>query len=114
MTDKKLTDELNHPANPTENSAEYPEFLARFYDLIYHQMRDGVDNIFYLDMIKKTKGNALEIGVGTGRLFTEALNNGADIYGIDISPSMLKVLNSKLGNEQHERVSLQNIIDFKS
>ncbi|MFZ0282104.1 MAG: class I SAM-dependent methyltransferase [Bacteroidales bacterium] len=96
------------------NSAEYPEFIARFYDLIYHQMRDGVDNQFYLDRIKETRGKILEAGVGTGRLFTEALKSSADIYGIDLSPSMLKVLKSKLNVEQQKRVSQQNIVDFKS
>ncbi len=100
--------------NSEGSGMQYPEFIARFYDLIYHQVRDGVDNTFYLDAVRMTKGKTLEIGVGTGRLFTEALNNGADIYGIDISPAMIKVLNSKLGNKQQERVSLQNIIDFKS
>ncbi len=42
------------------------------------------------------------------------LKTGADIYGIDFSPSMLTVLNSKLSAEQKKRVSLQNIVDFKS
>jgi SAM-dependent methyltransferase len=92
----------------------YPDYFARFYDLIYNQVRDGVDNNFYLDRIRETKGKVLEAGVGTGRLFMQALNNGADIYGIDISPAMLDVLNSKLNPEQQKRVSLQNITDFRS
>ena len=33
----------------------YPEYFARFYDVIYHQVRDGVDNKFYLEKIKNTK-----------------------------------------------------------
>lgn len=92
----------------------YPEIFARFYDLIYHQMRDDADNQFYLDKIKNTKGKILEVGTGTGRLFIKALKNGADIRGIDISPSMLNVLKAKLSKEQQKRVSIQNIIDFKS
>jgi len=92
---------------------EYPEYFARFYDLIYHQIRDGVDNKFYLGKIKNTKGKVLEVGTGTGRLLIEALENGADIYGIDISPSMLDFLKAKLTPEQRERISLQNIVDFK-
>jgi len=91
----------------------YPEHFARFYDLIYHQIRDGVDNKFYLDRIKETKGKILEIGVGTGRLFMQGLETNADIYGIDISPSMLEVLREKLPHGQHGRISLQNVIDFK-
>jgi SAM-dependent methyltransferase len=92
----------------------YPDYFARFYDVIYHQVRDGVDNRFYLEKIKNTKGKVLEIGSGTGRLLVEALENGADIYGIDISPSMIDVLKAKLTPAQQKRISLQNITDFKS
>jgi len=92
---------------------EYPENFARFYDLIYHHMRDNVDNDYFQNVIKQTKGKVLEIGVGTGRLFSNALNQGADLYGLDISQSMLNVLYKKLPENQHYRISLQNIIDFK-
>lgn len=92
----------------------YPEYFARFYDLIYHKVRDGVDNSFYLEKIKNTKGRILEVGTGTGRLLTEALKNGADVYGIDISPSMLDILKAKLTVDQFSRVSLQSIVDFKT
>lgn len=90
----------------------YPKSFARFYDLIYHQQRDGVDNEYFQNEIRQTKGKILELGVGTGRLFINALNQGADIYGIDISQSMIDVLSKKLEGEQHIRISLQNIIDF--
>jgi len=93
---------------------EYPEFFARFYDLIYHQVRDGVDNQFFLDKIKNAPGKVLEVGTGTGRLFIEALQNGADIYGIDLSPAMLDILKSKLSPDQQSRIGLQNIVDFRS
>jgi ubiquinone/menaquinone biosynthesis C-methylase UbiE len=92
----------------------YPEYFARFYDLIYHQVRDVIDNKFYLEKIKNTRGKILEVGAGTGRLLIEALKNGADIYGIDISPAMLDILKAKLNREQQSRISLQNIVDFKS
>ncbi len=92
---------------------KYPETFARFYDLIYNQMRDSVDHEFYLREIRQTKGRVLEIGTGTGRFFTDALKNGADIYGFDISPSMIDILLSKLEKNHQKRISLQNIIDFK-
>jgi SAM-dependent methyltransferase len=91
----------------------YPEFFARFYDIIYHHARDGVDNQFYLDRIKEAGGKVLEAGTGTGRLFTEALRNGADIHGIDISPSMIEVCKKKLSSRDQKRISHQNITDFK-
>ena len=91
---------------------EYPESFARFYDLIYHQVRDDVDHEYFQKEISQSKGKILEIGVGTGRLFIHALNKGADIYGLDISKSMIDILRQKLNNDQQWRVSLQNIIDF--
>jgi len=91
---------------------EYPKNYARFYDLIYHQQRDGIDNEFFQNEIKQTKGKILEIGVGTGRLFINALHQGADIYGLDISQSMIDVLYKKLNKNQYQRINLQNIIDF--
>jgi SAM-dependent methyltransferase len=90
----------------------YPATYARFYDLIYHQLRDSVDKEFFLKELKQVKGKVLEIGTGTGRFFVEALNQGVDIYGIDISKSMIDVLLGKLETEQHKRISLQNMVDF--
>jgi SAM-dependent methyltransferase len=90
----------------------YPENFARFYDTIYHNLRDSVDNDYFQNEIKNTGGKILEIGVGTGRLFTNALDLGADIYGLDISQSMLDVLYKKVPAEQHYRLRLQNMVNF--
>ena len=90
----------------------YPENFARFYDVIYHQLRDGVDNAYFINEISRTHGRILEVGVGTGRLFIDALHQGADVFGIDISQSMIEVLSEKLSGEQAKRISLQNVIDF--
>lgn len=92
---------------------KYPENFARFYDVIYHQMRDSVDNDFFQDEVRNSGGRILEIGVGTGRLFINSLWHGADIHGIDISEEMLRVLRRKLTPEHHHRISLQNMINFK-
>jgi SAM-dependent methyltransferase len=113
MTGQKAWFLISIKFNFNYMAEEYPEYFARFYDLIYHQIRDGVDNKFYLGKIKNAKGKVLEVGTGTGRLLTEALENGADIYGIDISSSMLDFLKAKLPPEHRERISLQNIVDFK-
>ena len=92
---------------------EYPVYFARFYDLIYHHLRDGDDSRFYFEKIMNTSGSVLEAGSGTGRLLTEALENGADIYGIDVSPAMLDILRAKLSPENQKRISLRNITDFR-
>lgn len=91
---------------------EYPSSIARFYDTIYHRVRDSVDIDYFLDEIKKAHGAVLEAGAGTGRLFTTALGRGEDIWAIDISPSMLSILLDKLPEDQKHRVSRQNIVDF--
>jgi len=90
----------------------YPESFARFYDVIYHSVRDGVDNEFFSGQAILAKGSVLEAGVGTGRLFMKALEKGVDIHGIDISPTMISILLSKLPVEHHERISRQSITSF--
>jgi ubiquinone/menaquinone biosynthesis C-methylase UbiE len=90
---------------------EYPEGFAKFYDLMYSHLRDGVDNEFFLQHIRNSE-RILEIGVGTGRFFMEALEGGADIQGIDVSEHMLRVLKNKLSEDQHYRISQQDFIHF--
>jgi len=92
----------------------YPEFFARFYDLIYSKILTGQDTEYYLRKVRETKGPVLEVGTGTGRFFIKALNSGTDIYGIDISASMIDILKNRIPAKDHYRISVQNIIDFKS
>jgi len=91
---------------------KYPGSFARFYDTIYHQMRDSTDHEYFHKLVKNTKGKILEVGVGTGRLFKDSLYMGADIYGLDISEAMLDVLYKKIPDDSHFRISRQNIMDF--
>ena len=93
-------------------SNKYPAFFARFYDTIYDQVRDSTDHEYFMNKILDSKGPVLEIGVGTGRFFMDALNRGADIYGIDISPAMLEILKSKLPGKEHDRIQVQDICTF--
>jgi len=66
---------------------------ASIYDLIYGEYKNDLE--FYKNEAKKSKGKVLEIACGTGRLYLEILKTGIDIYGIDISDAMLKVLKQK-------------------
>jgi SAM-dependent methyltransferase len=86
--------------------------MVRFYDVVYDKMlnKDGIN--FYLREISNTKGPVLEAGVGSGRIFVPALNNGADIYGIDQSELMLKNLRAKINEKDHHRVSVNDMRDF--
>ena len=63
------------------------------YDLFYSDVKEDIG--FYLKKGKKTKGTILEIGCGTGRIYLELLKEGLDVYGIDLSESMLKFLELK-------------------
>ena len=91
----------------------YPEYFAKFYDIIYDEMRDSVDHEYYLQKIQHCKGPVLEIGAGTGRFFKRALDAGADIYAIDVNQSMIDVLTSKINENEHYRVSVQDIRNMK-
>ncbi len=91
----------------------YPDFFARFYDVIYDHIRSSADHDYFMKKILESKGPVLEVGVGTGRFFTEALKNGADIYGIDISPSMIEVLKQKLPVKEHVRIQVQDLCSLE-
>jgi ubiquinone/menaquinone biosynthesis C-methylase UbiE len=91
---------------------EYSKTISRFYDTVYDSLRTPIDRQFYLEQIANANGPVLEIGVGTGRIFVEALNRGADIYGIDISENMLEVLHEKIPASEHHRVSQADMTDF--
>lgn len=90
-----------------ESHFEYPEYVARFYDLIYSKLR-SIDREYFLNKILEVQGPVLEIGVGTGRIFLDALDRGSDIYGIDVSASMLEKLKNKLDKKHHDRIFLQD------
>jgi SAM-dependent methyltransferase len=92
---------------------DYPKNIARFYDVIYNSLRDGVDNHYYFEKIAATKGAILEVGAGTGRLFIPALENGADIYAIDNSKFMLERLKQKIDRKFYFRLALQDVRDIK-
>jgi SAM-dependent methyltransferase len=95
-------------------SEPYPEFVARFYDPVYAQVRDGVDNEFYLERIGAAGGPALEIGVGTGRLFVAARRRGIDVRGIDVSPAMIERCRAKLDPGDRDRVSVADAVHLRA
>lgn len=94
-------------------SHDYPEFVSRFYDTVYAKVRDGVDNDYYLARIAASPGPVLEIGVGTGRLFCEALRRGADIDGLDLSPAMLARARAKVPEAERQRLRLADAVSAR-
>jgi SAM-dependent methyltransferase len=95
-------------------SEPYPDFVARFYDVVYAQVRDGVDNAWYLDRMAAAGGPVLEIGVGTGRLFAEARRRGIDARGIDLSPAMVERCRAKLDPADRDRVSVADAVRLRT
>lgn len=92
----------------------YPDFFARFYDVIYDNLRNKDDHQYFMDKILACKGKVMEVGVGTGRFFINALKKGADIYGIDVSPAMIEILKNKLDPEFHYRIQVDDMLEFQS
>jgi SAM-dependent methyltransferase len=94
-------------------SEPYPDVIARFYDAVYTSVRDGVDNDWYLDRMAAAGGPVLEIGVGTGRLLTEARRRGIDAWGIDVSPAMIACCRAKLAPQDRGRVSVADAVTMR-
>lgn len=93
--------------------SEYPDFIARFYDVLYDRIRSSIDHEYYLQKAKEAGGPVLEVGAGTGRLFVDALRAGVDICGVDISPSMLAQLRRKVPVEHQGRIIQADIRHLK-
>ena len=93
-------------------NAEYPEFVARFYDIIYEKIRTSVDHDYYLNKMRSAKGPVLEIGVGTGRLFADALKSGVDAYGFDLNQTMLDQLKRRIPSSELYRIRQADVRNF--
>lgn len=70
--------------------------LADFYDDIYAFRTQDVD--FYVAKVGEQPGPILEVGCGTGRVTLPLLATGEEIYGVDASPAMLRILRYKLAD----------------
>ena len=67
-----------------------------YYDAIFDAMVDQRDDAeFYHDCLDEYGDPALEIAVGTGRLYLDFLSEGYDVDGVDISKQMLARLKEK-------------------
>jgi SAM-dependent methyltransferase len=83
--------------------------IAKHYDAAYAAKADLVDLPFYLELGKKSRGPVLEIGCGTGRILLPIAHHGIEIYGVDNSSAMLRILKSRLKRdplEMRKRVHL--------
>lgn len=91
--------------------------LAELYDLVpVYASRTDIG--FYVDRCRKTRGQVLELGCGTGRILIPAAESGCRITGLDVSPNMLAQCRTKLDRispEVRDRVRLteSSMADFE-
>lgn len=71
---------------------DYDNRTALYYDSLVTETGD-ID--FYLCEARKTPGPVLELGCGTGRVLVAIANAGIEVYGLDISESMLQIARTK-------------------
>ena len=81
--------------------------FAEVYDLFY---RHEEDVKFYVDLSKKYGDPILELACGTGRVLIPIAREGFRITGLDISESMLNVLNKKLEKESDDVKGRVNVV----
>jgi len=67
-----------------------------WYDEIHsHKIAENDDYEFYKSLVEENGEPALEIAVGTGRLYLDYLDEGLDVHGVDISQGMIDRLHEK-------------------
>src|SRR5436190_21802702 len=93
---------------------KYSKEMVEFYDTVYENLTPEGDLEFYVQKLVNVGGPALEIGCGTGRIFTKALKRGADVYGIDQSELMLEKLKEKIEPKEYHRIQNIDAREFKS
>jgi len=71
--------------------------VAKVYDRLFENMNKGL-RMAGLRMFRPSKGmNILDVGCGTGTHLELYQRYGCNLYGIDLSPSMLEVAQVRLG-----------------
>ena len=89
---------------PTYDDVEslYDKY-SEFYDVCAATGR--ADLPLYLEL-SEGAGVTLDLGCGTGRVALPLLDAGRTVIGVDISPKMLQVFESKIPSSARDRVSL--------
>ena len=83
--------------DPTSDA--YREY-SKFYDLYVGDKSDDIP--FYLEYARGAQTPILEIGAGTGRLTIPFARAGHSVVAVDVSPSMLAILDERLKEETSE------------
>lgn len=76
---------------------------AHYTDPAYYTQtyRKRVEDVrFYVDLVDHTRGPVLEIGCGNGRITLPIARAGHRVTGVDLSPTMLSDLRTRLADEE--------------
>lgn len=100
-----------------------PNYESQWWGMIYDQMmeQDLVEKLdanrsFYQSNLEGISGPILECACGTGLIWLPLLESGRDMYGFDISNSMLATLKKKAdshGLEITGRITVQEFETFR-
>ena len=74
--------------------AGFYETFASFYDSFRQERVGEID--FYRELATASGGEVLEIGCGTGFVSIPLARSGTEVWGLEASPAMLRVLERKL------------------
>ncbi len=89
---------------------------ADYYDMDVSSMADH-DLAFYLEYARRNQRGILEVACGTGRVTIPLARAGHRVWGIDLSPAMLAVMERKLRGLPQDvrsriRITRANMADF--
>ena len=84
-------------ATDSDQPSDVYEDFSRFYDLYVGDFLDDLP--MYLERARGLATPILEIGAGSGRLTIPLARNGHDIRAVDVSASMLAILDGRLADE---------------
>lgn len=83
--------------------------LAELYDAFVFED----DLPLYLDLAREQGQRVLEIACGSGRVLVPLARAGFDVVGIDVSPHMLALAQTKLGTTPNARLIRADMRDFR-
>lgn len=99
-----------------DDPGEFFDPVAHFYDArISSDGKSGLadDVRFYRKLAREADGPVLEVGVGTGRIYLELLDEGITVDGIDLSEAMLEELRSAATDRNLDpSVWVEDVTDF--